>query len=235
MPSAIKLRRVVQPYMECGPAALKMVMEYLTGKHYNLNQIIKETKSEEKYVDWDFKLGIAAIRRGFRVTIFTMSTDFFDPSWYKLSKSALIRKLKKRLKFILHYNKRNIRDGYIWWWYESSHKAIISFLEHGGKIVFKPISKELIISYLSKRIPVICSVNGSIFYSKRRVYRGKYDDIRGEYFGHIVVVTGYKNGKFIITDTEKISNKTGGIIEIDADLLINCILTSTGNLIVLES
>lgn len=234
MPYKINLRRIVQPNMECGPAALKMVMEYLSGKEHNLKDIIKDTASDQKYVDWDFKLGKAAIIRDFRVTIYTMSTDFFDPTWYKLSKKSLIEKLRKRLKFVMKYDKRDINEGYIWWWYESSLKAIIEFLKAGGKIRFKPITKELIISYLSRDIPAICPINGSIFYGKRRVYRKKYDDIRGEYFGHVVVITGYDDHNFIVTDTEKISNKTNGIIKIDKDILINSIFLQSGNVIVVE-
>ncbi len=234
MPTKIKLKRIVQPHMECGPAALKIVMDYLGRDNYNLRKIINDTRSEQKYVDWEFKLGTAAVARGFNATIFTLSTHFFDPAWYKLSKPALIRRLKKRLAFVTRYNARDVRDGYIFWCYKQSTKAIIDFLTKGGNIVFKPITKELISSYISRGIPVICPVNGSIFYGKRRVYRKKYDDIRGVAFGHFVTVIGHKKDRFIVMDNERMSNKTKGIIEVDQDMLINSILLFTGDIVVVE-
>lgn len=229
----IKLNRLVQPRLECGPTALKMVMEYLSGKDYDLDEIIKDADSIQKYVDWDFKLGTAAIKRGFKATIFTLSIDFFDPTWHGLSRSQLLRKLRQRLKFVMKYNKKDLHDGYIWWWYESSLKAIIKFLEKGGKIVFKPITKELIISYLSKGVPVICPVNGSLMYGRKRFYRKTFDDVKGKYFGHVITATGYENNRFTLTDTYE-GSKRNGLLKVDRDLLINSILLSTGDLIVIQ-
>lgn len=227
--------RYRQPKDECEPTCLKMVLESLDKKRkFDLKKIIKDTESELKYMDWDYKIGTAALKRGFKAKIITFSNDLFDPTWAKLSKKKIIEKLKKRLKFVLKYDKRDINEGYIWWWYESSLKAAIDFLEKGGEVKLKPISKELIKNYIKKNIPVITPLNGSVFYNHKRVYRGRYNDIKGEYFGHCVVISGFKNNKFIITDPEKISNKTKGIIEIDSNTLTNAIIGHTCQIIAIE-
>lgn len=227
--------RYRQPEYECEPTCLKMTMEFLDkNRKFDLKEIIRDTKSELKYMDWDFKIGIAALKRDFKAKIITFSNDLFDPTWAKLSKNKIIEKLKKRLNFVLKYDKRDVREGYIWWWYESSLKAAIGFLEKGGEVDLKPISKELIISYIKKNIPVITPLNGSIFYNRKRVYRGRYDDIRGEYFGHCVVTIGFRNDKFIIIDPGSLSNKTKGIIEIDSDILISIIISQADQIIIIE-
>lgn len=227
--------RYRQPEYECEPTCLKMVMEFLDKKiKFDLKEIIRDTQSELKYKDWDYKIGIAALKRGFNAKIITFSNDLFDPTWAKLSKKKIIEKLKKRLKFVLKYNKRDINEGYIWWWYESSLKTVIEFLEKSGEVELKPISKELIKGYIKKNIPVIAPLNGSIIYNRKRVYHDKYDDIRGEYFGHCVVISGFRNNKFILTDSEKLSNRTKGIMEISSDVLMNAILGHTDQIIIIE-
>lgn len=231
----LDIPRYMQPKDECEPTCLKMVMEFLDrSRKFDLKEIINDTQSKLKYIDWDYKIGTAALKRGFNAKIITFSNDLFDPTWTKLSKKKIIEKLKKRLKFVLNYNKKDINEGYIWWWYESSLKAAIEFLEIGGEIELKPISKELIKNYIKKNIPVITPLNGSIFYNRKRVYRGRYDDIRGEYFGHCVVTTGFRNDNFIITNPGSLSNKTKGIVEIDSDVLISAIISHADQIIIIE-
>ncbi len=227
--------RYRQPKDECEPTCLKMVTDFLDkDRKFDLKGIIKDTQSELKYMDWDYKIGIAALKRGFNARIITFSNDLFDPTWAKLSKKKIIEKLKKRLKFVLKYDKRDMHEGYIWWWYESSLKAAIEFLEKGGEVELKPISKELIKNYIKKNIPVITPLNGSIFYNRKRVYRGRYNDIKGEYFGHCVVTSGFKNNKFIITDPGNLSDKTRGIVEVDSNVLISIIISQADQTIVIE-
>ena len=229
---ALRVRRFRQSHRECGPAALKQSMEFLRpGKIYDIKELISETKSELKYLDWNYKLGIAALKRGFGVTVYSASTDLYDPTWKGLSMKQLVKKLERRLYFIKHAKKKDIMAGYVWWWYRSSLEAAIEFLKAGGIVKIESITKELLIGLLKRGTPPITPVNGSLVYGMKRAYFRRYNDVKGEYFGHIFMVSGYDGKKFVITDPEKLSDRTKGIIKIDENLLLNSILTHTAEIL----
>ena len=231
----LNVPRYKQPPMECGPTCLKEVFDFYNYK-IDLKTIIKGTKSEKKYIDWDYKLGLFALKCGFKVDVYTLTTDIFDPTWYNFKKDVLLKQLKKRLNFVSKNNKKDVKDGYIWWWYKPALESIIKFIKAGGNIKFVPISKNLIIKLLKKGIPIIAPLNSTLIYKIRRVYRNNFDDIKGEYVGHFIVISGYdsRKDKFILVDSDRMADKRKGIIKVDADLLINSIIMHTGDLIVVK-
>ncbi|MCD6476840.1 MAG: C39 family peptidase [Candidatus Aenigmarchaeota archaeon] len=226
----LNVPRYRQGYMECGPICLKQVMEYFDNVKYEVKSIIKETKSKYMNNDWIFLLAIAAMKRGFKAKVITLSTEIFDPSWSELDNKKLVKKFKKRLEYLK--SKKN-KDYYIRAFNIAPLEKAIEFIEKGGNLVFSPIYEELIEYFIKNKIPVIVTVNENIFYGIKRLYNEEYDDIRGNANGHMVVISGFDKKNFIITDPERLSDRKKGIIKRNKKFMLNCILTFSPNLLII--
>lgn len=140
------------------------------------------------------------LKLGFKVTMHIVDIEIFDRSWANLSKRELIKNLEKRKKFIRHprYDAEAfnlIFEGYT------------TFLKSGGMIKF-PIIDEKYLLNLLERGPIYAVVSYSFLNSAAKykfVKSGKRlikDSIKGSPGTHVVIVSGYKNGKFKITDSD---------------------------------
>jgi len=228
----IPLSRCKQLENECGPAALKSVLDY-----YNINVQLDDLTTEVsgqspiKWRNWFYAMGSAALQRGLKAKVITLTTTIFDPTWYRLDKPQLLQKLKAELKVVQErLNTFKARDPYYFWHipsYELAEiKAAISFIEHGGTIIFEPISKEKIFSYLRRRIPLLCGINPVLLHKIRRLP----NDVSGSAWGHIVTVSGYTRDKFWITDPSDWYAKKQ-IYQVDQDRLIESILRNDQQLL----
>ena len=125
--------------------------------------------------------------------------EIFDCSWKNLDNQTLIQKLKERRNYLKHARYEEtaldlVVGGYV------------LFLEKGGKIIF-PIVDEVYLHKLLQKGPIytILSYN---FLNQVPKYKfaseGKpiYDSIMGTPSTHAVVISGYKQGKFEITDPD---------------------------------
>ncbi|RLJ08211.1 MAG: hypothetical protein DRP13_02715 [Candidatus Aenigmatarchaeota archaeon] len=219
----LKVPRYRQPPMMCGATALAEVMEYFDGKKYNIKEIAKETEKTYKNIDWLFAAGLFAMKRGFKSKIITISTEIFDPSWTNLTYDKLIRKMRKRLEYLLS---KKTNDSYIIEWNISPLKWAIKYLEKGGELFYHPITTKLIKTFLEKRIPLIVPINENLFHGiKRTTQDDEYDDIKGMGTGHVVVISGFRKNKFIIIDSEIIAERfrgKRGKVEKEFEILLNC-------------
>jgi len=220
--SKIKIKLRI-PYFKqrkitCGPSSLQQVLTYY-GKKITLDEILKEVKMF-KYGTWTSYLGIYAIKHGFNAKRIYYDVNYIDPSWFKLSRDRLIRKLQVALK----KEKSKIRkDGII---------SLLDYLKTNGKIIFQIPSKKLLIDYLRRKIPIIMCLSSTILYKRRRFDLKK--DKRSEYgkpVGHFVVIGGYKNGNFIINDPHA---RYGGVYEVSEDKLIFAWLFWGGDSLIIE-
>jgi hypothetical protein len=91
-------------------------------------------------------------------------------------------------------------------------------LKAGGEIIFRIPSKSLLLDCLNKKIPPIICLSSTILYGRKRFdfKMGKRSEY-GEPLGHFIVVSGYENGKFIVTDPHQ---KYGGVYKVSEDKLI---------------
>ncbi|MCD6590922.1 MAG: hypothetical protein J7K72_03030 [Candidatus Aenigmarchaeota archaeon] len=219
----MKVPRHRQPYMQCAPTCLAEVMEYFTRKKYDIKELIEETKTIYKGMDWIFLLGLSALKRGFKTKVITSSTEIFDPSWINLNNKKLLNKIERRIKFLSSIKRK---DKYITEWNLYPLKTAKLFIENGGELVFSIITKELIKHFLKNRIPVIAPVNENIFFGiKRTTEDDEYSDIRGFTHGHYIVISGFSRDEFIITDSDRVSDYLKGVLKRKMDHVICSILT----------
>ena len=198
-----------QPRQECGTTCLQMVLSYW-GKHPPIEELKKECSiGSPKWRDWEYRLGLAALKRAFKPTVITMQTFTFDPTWFNLSKTDLIKKLKLELEISKKMTRETNTENRYFFWHDPKLEipeieSAIRYLEAGGEILFKPLSKDLIKNFLSKGAPIIAPHNPSIIHKiPRQDQTGsdwKSDDIGGSHWGHIVVVAGYDSDRFFISD-----------------------------------
>ena len=166
----------------CGPTSLHAVYRYY-DLQVELGQLISDIKSLETGGTLAVYLGIDALRRGMEATIYSYNLKMFDPTWADLDTAALIGKLEQQQ---LVKNKKR---------FVQASQAYITFLRQGGRILFDPLTPELLRGILQLSIPVLTGLSATYLYnSMREISRGKrshYDDINGEPMGHFVVLTDY--------------------------------------------
>lgn len=187
----------------CGPYSLAQLMSYYE-KDPDPAAIEKCLKMTE-YGILDGYLGQAAIARGYKVTINPRDLYVFDPTWEKITQDELLQKLRagregadKGLRFSL--------DGYI------------GFLEAGGKIGSKILSRDLLVSKL-KRHPLFIGLCSTYLYG---IARPAIAEIAFRYT-HFVVVNGYDQNKdaFSIVDPyHTIPFSKSGRYQVKSDRLV---------------
>jgi hypothetical protein len=163
----------------CGPTCLQAVYNYYEDDIV-LKQVINEVEQFETGGTQAVLLGIHALKRGYKATIYTYNLHVFDPSWFAKGVSLLG---KLRLQLAARTDERII----------FSTKSYIRFLEAGGKIKYKELSPRLIKSFLAKKKPILTGLSATYLYNSQREIgeTNVYDDIVGEPGGHFVVVHGY--------------------------------------------
>lgn len=213
---------------ECEPACLKQIMNYFKIR-IGLDELVSKISTDNfRWQNWDFNTARVAMSYGLTTTIYTTSTGIFDPTWFDLEKNELIGKLRKEIKF-LKEGKYNGLPSYL-----EDATAALRYLESGGKIKFECITKELLEDALLRRNPLIAPVNYTLL---RNAPRERYveskdkwipDDIKGNSYGHVVVIDGFTNDSFAIVDPWP---KSKGKYLVNKSVLIDSILRNDANLI----
>lgn len=216
-------QRISKASGSCGPSSVQQVLYY-----YGIKKDLKEIMENMKLFDKggtsdDGALGDYMLKQGFNVRIYTIDTKKFDPSWSKLGRKELLKKLKKS---------KDVSRGFKKYAYE----VLIDFLKHGGKIEFKPISLAMIKKYLDRGIPLLAGVDDSLLYGVKRSRKTFYDDdIKGKVWGHELVLAGYKKDKLLVVDPADTNpfTKSGKYFLNANDLLAN--IHSHGGYVIVAS
>jgi len=195
----LNVPRFKQKKNTCGPSSLQQILAYY-GIEMDLKKIMRNVKIYKGGFAFMSDLATYVKKLGFDSKIICYDASIVDPTWSELSKRKIIQKLVKRFKF----EKNGI-------------KKLIKFLKVNGKLEIRIPTKELILSYLKKKVPPIICLSSTILRGKSRRYKGKYDDIKGNPIGHFLVISGYDNGYFIVTDPSRISK---GIYKVKEDKLL---------------
>jgi uncharacterized protein YvpB len=227
----LRIKRIKQPPNECEPTCLKQVLDYF-GISVSLDELIKKISTGKyRWHNWDFNTGTAAMNYGLSVTIYTTSTGIFDPTWFTLKRNKLIEKMKREA-YYFKISKYSGLPSYI-----EDSLAALKYLEVGGNIVFKSITTELMKQALSQKHPLIAPLNYTLLRNtprERYVKKSKEwipDDVKGNSYGHVVVIDGFDESTFSVVDPWP---KSKGRYPVDKVVVVDSILRNDSNLIELS-
>ncbi|KAA3649703.1 MAG: peptidase-C39 like family protein [Bacteroidetes bacterium] len=216
----------------CGPTCLQAVYNFYNDP-IDLKEVIRQVHTLDNGGTLAVMLAINALKRNYKASIYTYNLEIFDPSWFPVKDNeVIINKLKEQLKI-----KRSLK-------FIRASKAYIKFLEMGGELKFKDLSRKLIERLFKENTPVLTGLSATYLYNCQREAVDEnnmmyYSDTKGEPTGHFVILSGFDSnkGKVLVADpykenpvsgTNYYSVKTGrllnsillGIMTYDANLLI---------------
>ena len=166
----------------CGPTCLHAVYRYF-GDDLPLERVIEEVPKLDTGGTLGVLLGCHALSRGYKATLYTCNLKVFDPIWFAAPRTDLAAKLREQLP---HKKKEKIQLA--------SH-AYLRFLELGGRIQMRDITRELLRRHLRRRVPLLTGLSATWLYRCAREYgddKMVYDDLRGLPQGHFVVLHDYE-------------------------------------------
>jgi len=214
-PVVLDVQRFAQPDdVTCGPTCLTQVYRYY-GYDKRLGEVIRATARNPDGGTLAVYLGARALRDGFKATIYSYNLRVFDPTWRRLERPVLIRRMIRRRDSVKSPRLRRALVAYI------------EFLELGGRVRFRELNKKLLIDMLERGQPILCGLSATYLYSRKREIENRYDDVRGMPVGHFVVICGYypRTGRFLVRDpSSHIPFSRSGKYSVDAERLLTAIL-----------
>lgn len=214
----------------CGPTCLHAVYGF-HGDPLPLDQVIREVIPLASGGTLSAYLGIHALRRGYRATLYTYNLDVFDPTWFEADPSELPGLLDAQAA---------VKP---WARLREATRAYREFLDLGGSIRMEDLEPELIRTQLMAGHPILTGLSATYLYGSAREVdedgRLRYDSVRGEPMGHFVVVHGYdpRTDSVLVADPlhENVfgsHNYRVDVIGLLASILLG-VLTYDGNLLVI--
>lgn len=163
----------------CGPTCLHSIFKY-HGEKRSHQKLIDEITYTETGGTLGVNLGINAIKRGFQVDIYSHNLNVFDPTWFKLSKEDMIKKLNAQIQC-----KAGSRVS-------DASRHYVEFLKKGGAIKYSELTAEFLYETLQTCGPVICGLSATYLYMSERERNDtcEFDDINGFPQGHFVILSG---------------------------------------------
>ena len=169
-------------YTTCGPTALHAVYRYY-GDPIDLKTVIAETPKLPTGGTLGVHLSVHALSRGYEVTTWLCNVRHMDPTWFQ-QPTDILAKLKARAAA-----KKFDEDPR----YGPAMEAVERYIELGGKVVWGDLSPKLIASKLAEGTPLLTGTNGTYLYQCARETDEGADDVKGEAFGHFIVLSGYRS------------------------------------------
>jgi hypothetical protein len=202
------------------------------GDDITLEQVVAEVVPLETGGTLAVLLGIHALHRGYRATVYTYNLRIFDPSWFPAERRHIQERLERQMRVKDAPSLRFISEHYL------------EFLSLGGVVRFDELSPALIRRYLKRGLPILSGLSATYLYECPREvgdHELEFDDIRGEPVGHFVVLSGYDMAKreVLIADPVQDNPRFGshyywvGIQRLVGAILLG-VLTDDGNLLILE-
>ncbi len=179
----------------CGPTSLHAVYRHF-GYDISLKQLISEIEFLEEGGTLAVFLGLDALKRGFKATIYSYNLQIFDPTWTNLSMPELREKLHQE-----YLVKKKVK-------LRTAIKAYTRFIDNGGIINTQDLRVELFEDYFENNIPVLSGVSATYLYQCKREYtdsedKSVFDDLLGEPMGHFVVLYGMDDQRrFLVADPD---------------------------------
>jgi len=167
-------------FTTCGPTCLHAVY-----RHYRDDLPLQDLIAEVPKLDSGGTLGVHlachALQRGYSARIYSYNLTVFDPTWFPGSPEKLCDKLYQQRKVKVDPKLRAAGDGYA------------RFLELGGDLRLRDLSRRLIYGYLHRGMPILTGLSATYLYRSPRELDETCaeDDVRGEPVGHFVVLCGF--------------------------------------------
>jgi len=223
----LQLEILPQPDDEtCGATCLQAIYNYY-GEDAQLEFLIKEIPTWEAGGTIAVLLGLHALSKNFKVTIFTYNLHVFDPTWFHKGIN-LTEKLQQQLEYKT--------DPKVRW----ASRAYMDFLKKGGEIKFEELSRELIKTHLEKGIPILTGLNATYLYRCAREFGNDFDDIKGTSMGHFVILNGFDSAtsEVQISDPLRSNPFSNHRYQVNVERVINSImlgvLTYDANLLIIQ-
>ncbi len=213
----------------CGPTCLSAIYHFYKDP-VSVEQLIKEIPSVEGGGTLAVALGIHALRRQYRATLYTSNLRIFDPTWF----NPQIPDFRERLAAQISIRKKNKE--------RSAARFYLEFFDLGGKLLMKDLSGKLIRHHLKRGNPILTGLSATILYMNSREIPEtcQDDDLRGEPVGHFVVLCGYdkESQEVKLADPMWPNPYKGQIYSVKMNRLLNSILlgvlTYDSNLLIIE-
>src|SRR5262245_39229094 len=168
-------------YTTCGPTALHAIYRYY-GDPITLQDVIKETPKLPGGGTLGVHLSVHALSRGYEVDTWMCNVRHMDPTWFQ-KPTDILAKLKARSKAKGHSDDPR---------YGPALEAAEQYLTLGGKLVWGDLTPALIGKTLARGMPILTGTNGTYLYQCARETEAGPDDVRGDAFGHFIVLCGYR-------------------------------------------
>ena len=169
-------------YTTCGPTALHAIYHYY-GDPIDLDTVIAGTPKLPTGGTLGVHLSVHALERGYDVTTWLCSVRHMDPTWFQ-KPTDLLAKLKARAAA------KNLDADPR---YGPAMQAVERYVQLGGKVVWGDLSPDLIAKQMENGTPLLTGTNGTYLYQCSRETDAGADDVRGEAFGHFIVIGGYNS------------------------------------------
>jgi hypothetical protein len=180
MKSDLNVRIERQPdYTTCGPTALHAIYRYY-GDPIDLHTVIAETPKLPTGGTLGVHLSVHALERGYDVTTWLCSVRHMDPTWFQRPTDLLAKVRARAAAKNLDADPR----------YGPAMQAVERYLTLGGKVVWGDLSPDLIAKHMENGTPLLTGTNGTYLYQSARETDDGADDVRGEAFGHFIVIGG---------------------------------------------
>lgn len=187
----IELPIAIQPQPDnssCGPTCLHALLNYY-GHQISLDEVLQDIQMLPAGGTLAVFLACAALKRGFKATIYTYNLQMFDPSWFSSDDIDIAGKLQAQAEEKPSNKLRVATQGYV------------EFLELGGKLQFVDLTTGLIRGILKQGTPILTGLSATYLYREKREYgpKDEHDDIRGTPAGHFVLLNGYhREGRTVL-------------------------------------
>jgi len=231
----LTLEILAQPTDEtCGPACLHAVYRFLEDP-LPLERVVDEVTRLGTGGTLAAYLGLHALKRGYRATIYTYNLELFDPTWFTEPDADIEGRLRQQLEAKPTKGRLHVAT-----------EAHLEYLAAGGSVQFEELSPDLIRRTLSRRLPIMTGLSATYLYGcARELYDGEqgatYDSVRGDPTGHFVVLHGYdaSTDSVLVADPyhgNPLSdghNYRVGIVRLLGAIMLG-VLSYDGNLLVVE-
>jgi hypothetical protein len=215
----------------CGAACLHGIYRHY-GDRVPLDDLARELELSDYSGTFDVFLANHALKRGYKVTLYTYNLQIFDPTWFELSRAEIRARLAAQAAVKQKWKRLQIAT-----------RGYDEFLALGGRLRFRDLEPALLRKYLKRGIPVITGLSATYLYRSVRDIptTNADDDVRGEPVGHFVVLTGYRKDTREILIADPLRNNplaASRYYAVKAHRLIGAILLGTmtydANLLIVE-
>jgi hypothetical protein len=222
----------------CGPTCLHAVYRYW-GIDASLSDVVRSVRSLRHDGAGEgtlaVNLGVDALKRGLRATLYTFNLTVFDPTWFDadgvLPQGVLAEKLQAQAKVKAVDDRK----------FQAATEAYLEFGRLGGVVRLQDLTSRLISGHIKAGRPVLTGLSATYLYRAAREYgpNDDEDDVRGLPQGHFVVLHGYDSGSRSVHVADPLDDNPGfsarnytvpmsrivpsimlGVLTYDANLLI---------------